>query len=31
MIRVPSKAPWATLETGDDGLLLATTCVLPHA
>jgi hypothetical protein len=31
LIRVPSKATWAQLDTGDDGLLLASTCVLPHS
>jgi len=28
LIRVP--APWAQLDTGDDGILLASSCVLPR-
>lgn len=30
MIKVPSRAPWAQLDTGDDGLLIAPSCVFPH-
>ena len=30
LIRVPSHAPWAQLDTGDDGILLAPSCVLPR-
>jgi hypothetical protein len=31
LIRVPSVAPWDSLDTGDDGMLLAATCVLPRS
>jgi len=31
MIRVPTRSSWALLDTGDDGLLLDTTCVTPMA
>lgn len=30
LIRVPSVSPWAQLDTGDDGMLLAPSCVLPR-
>jgi len=30
LISIPSKEPWARLETGDDGLLLSAACVLPR-
>ena len=30
LICVPSVEPWARLDTGDDGMLLAATCVLPR-
>jgi hypothetical protein len=30
LIRVPSGTPWDHLDTGDDGLLLAASCVLPR-
>jgi hypothetical protein len=30
LIRVPTRASWSQLDTGEDGLLLASTCVLPH-
>jgi hypothetical protein len=30
LIRVPTRAPWSKLDTGDDGMLLAATCVLPR-
>ena len=29
LIRVPSQSPWSQLDTGDAGLLLAPSCVLP--
>ena len=31
LIRVPDAAPWAALETGDDGVLLGGGCVLPRS
>ena len=31
LVRVPTKTAWAELDTGEDGLLLATTCVMPLA
>ena len=30
LIKVPSKSPWAKLDTGDDGMLLDARCVLPR-
>ena len=30
MIRVSARAPWAQLDTGDDGLMLAASCVFPN-
>jgi hypothetical protein len=30
LIKVPSVAAWSQLDTGDDGLLLAPTCVFPR-
>jgi hypothetical protein len=31
LIQVPSREPWVRLDTGDAGMLLAQTCVLPRA
>jgi hypothetical protein len=31
LIQVPHAAPWSSLETPDDGLLLAADCVHPSA
>ena len=30
LIRVPSRTTWTELDTGEDGLLLATSCVIPQ-
>jgi hypothetical protein len=30
LIKVPSPSAWAQLDTGDDGLLLAPSCVFPR-
>jgi hypothetical protein len=29
LIRVPNATPWPSLQTSDDGLLLASSCVMP--
>jgi hypothetical protein len=30
LIRVPSASAWSQLDTGDEGMLLAPSCVYPH-
>jgi hypothetical protein len=30
LIKVPSRSAWTQLDTGDDGLLLAPSCVFPR-